>query len=96
MTHNYFSECDEPEAQSELNLYPGGAAILEEFVWDEDSNSEESIIYDGEWREADSLVILELFDREETRFSINPKEGENNIGAYAGVELHPILTQNLQ
>ena len=88
LTYNYFSECpDGSEAQSELNLYPSGVVLLEEFVWDDEDNREVSVVHDGEWKSDSSSVEIHIFDGGELRFSIEERRGSNWFGPYEGLTL---------
>ena len=88
LTYNYFSECPgASEAQSELNLYPSGTAILEEFVWAEDTRQEVSYIHDGDWLADSSSVKIDIFGKGELRFSIEEHSGTNWFGPYEGITL---------
>lgn len=88
LTFNYFSECPEgSEAQSELNLYPSGVAILEEFIWHDEDNREISVMHDGEWKSDSSSVEIDIFGSGELRFSIEEHIGSNWFGPYKGLTL---------
>lgn len=88
LTYNYYSECpDGSEAQSELNLYPSGVALLEEFVWDDDDNREISIVHDGEWESDSSTVEVNIFDGGQLLFGIEEHTGSNWFGPYQGLTL---------
>lgn len=88
LTYNYFSECPEgSETQSELNLYPQGVAILEEFIWDDANDKEISVIHDGEWATNSSSVMIDLFDNGELRFSIKEHTGSDWFGPYKALTL---------
>lgn len=87
-TFNYFSECSEGSiAQSELNLYPGGTAILEEFIWNENEGQEIVVTHDGEWSSEFNTVRVNYFDEGEQHFSISKHEGSNRFGPYEGITL---------
>lgn len=88
LSYNYFSECPKgSEAQSELNLYPSNVAILEEFIWDEESNDEKSILHDGEWSADSQTVEISLFKQGELRFAINRHSGSDWFGPFEGLTL---------
>lgn len=88
LSYNYFSECPKgSEAQSELNLYPSGMAILEEFVWDEKSQEEISVLHDGEWESDSAEVRLSLFRQGELRFSITEHTGSDWFGPFEALTL---------
>lgn len=88
LTFNYFSECAKgSESQSELNLYPGGVALLEEFVWDETNNEELSIVHEGEWRSDSSTVDVTLFGNGEIAFFIKEHTGSDWLGPFEATTL---------
>lgn len=88
LSFNYFSECAEGlESQSELNLYPGGAVVLEEFVWNETTNEEQSILHDGEWISDSSVVEVNLFGEGEVRFHVKEHTGSDWLGPFEGTTL---------
>ncbi|GAB5540229.1 MAG: hypothetical protein Salg2KO_23320 [Salibacteraceae bacterium] len=88
LSYNYFSECpDNSEAQSELNLFPSGVAILEEFVWDETTNTEESVIHDGEWVSDSSTVEVSIFGKGQLFYSIMEHKGSDFFGPYEALTL---------
>lgn len=88
LSYNYFSECpDGSEAQSELNLYPSGVAILEEFIWDEESNREENVLHDGEWEADSTTVAVAIFGEGELLFSIKEHTGSDWFGPYEALTL---------
>ncbi len=88
LTYNYFSECAQgSESQSELNLYPGGVALLEEFVWDEANNEELSIVHEGEWSSDSSTVDVRLFGNGEIAFSIKEHTGSDWFGPFEATTL---------
>lgn len=87
-TYNYFSECPKgSEAQSELNLYPSGVAILEQFIWDEADNQERNIVYDGEWASNPPLVEIDFFDEGILNLSIKEHTGSNHFGPFEALTL---------
>ncbi len=98
LSYNYFSECPEgSEAQSELNLFPSGVAILEEFVWNETTNTEESMIHDGEWVADASTVEISLFGEGQLLYSITQHEGADFFGPYKALTLvHEQSTMNIE
>lgn len=88
LSFNYFSECpDGSEAQSELNLYPSGVAILEEFVWDEETNREVNILHDGEWESDSATVAVSIFGEGELHFLIKEHTGSDWYGPYEALTL---------
>ncbi len=88
LTYNYFSECPRgSEAQSELNLYPGGTAIVEEFSWDEGREEEISTLHEAEWSVENSMLSVNLFSAGELQFSITEHKGSNWQGSYEGLTL---------
>lgn len=93
LTYNYFSECPEGSiAQSELNLYPGGAAILEEFIWDERKGQEKVVSHDGEWLSDSRSVRVDYYEEGEQHFSISNHEGSNRFGPFKGLTLINIFS----
>lgn len=88
LTYNYFSECPKgSEAQSELNLYPSGVALLEEFIWDEEKNQEMNQIHEGEWSTDSRSVRINFFDKGELNLSIEDHSGTNHFGPFKGLTL---------
>ncbi|NKB33661.1 MAG: hypothetical protein GKR91_11240 [Pseudomonadales bacterium] len=88
LTYNYYSECPEgSEAQSELNLYPAGVVLLEEFIWSDEDNREVSVVHDGEWESDSSSVEISIFEGGELRFSIEEHSGSNWFGPFQGLTL---------
>lgn len=88
LTYNYFSECPKgSEAQSELNLYPSGVALLEEFIWDEGGNQEINKVYDGEWVSNSTHVEIDFFENGELNLSITEHTGSNHFGPFEALTL---------
>jgi len=88
LAFNYFSECAKgSQAQSELNLYPAGVAILEEFIWDEVNGVEVSKLNDGQWQAGSTTVDVEIFDAGIIQFQIHQYEGSNWLGPYEAITL---------
>ncbi|PCH62341.1 MAG: hypothetical protein COC19_03030 [SAR86 cluster bacterium] len=85
ISHVYYSEC--ADSESELNLFPGGVVLLEEFVWDERNEREHSIIYDGQWQEIDAAIVLDLYDDGELYFNIVEQTGSDRYGEFKGLTL---------
>ena len=98
LTFNYFSECPQgSEAQSELNLFPSGVVLLEEFVWDDKRNREDSIVHDGEWESDFETVYLHFFNGGELRYSIEKHSGTNRFGQFQGLTLkNSYSTMNIE
>lgn len=98
LSYNYFSECpDDSEAQSELNLYPSGVAILEEFVWDDKSNTEVNVLHDGEWSADSNTVQVSIFEEGELLYSIKEHTGSDWYGPYEALTLvHEHSTMDIE
>ncbi|MFK7862980.1 MAG: hypothetical protein AB8B95_02020 [Pseudohongiellaceae bacterium] len=88
LSYNYFSECPQgSESQSELNLYPAGTAIVEEFVWDEKTNNEISLIHDGEWDSDSKSVEVNLYRKGKLRYTIRRHSGSDWFGPFEALTL---------